>query len=390
MQLLYELSQAAIEQVDTTFVRYMDAILPWENRLTALIGPRGVGKTTLILQHIKNSPQRNRMLYVSAETVYFSENKLFNTAMDFHKNGGIYLFIDEIHKYKGWALELKMIYDNFPKLKVFFTGSSVLDIYSGTADLSRRALVYYMHGMSFREYLNKELNISVPTFTLEQVLQGNVSITERVEYPLVHFKEYLQRGFYPFSTEKGYFLRLNQIVAMTIENDIPTYANVSLGVANKLKHLLQIITDSVPFKPNHSKIAEMIGIDRKQIVGYFNLMERAGLIMQLRDNTKGIRALGKVNKMYLDNTNLLYALSNSTPNVGNMRETFFMNQLRVSHSPFASSVSDFEIDGKTFEIGGKSKGQSQIKDVAEGYVVRDDIEQGFANTLPLWHFGLLY
>lgn len=391
MNFLFELSQAAIERTDTSFSRYMTDVIPWENRMTALIGPRGVGKTTLVLQHIKKHLDRKTTLYVNAESVFFTQNTLFDTALKFHKKmGGTHLFIDEIHKYNGWALELKMMYDNLPDLKIFFTGSSVLDIYKGAADLSRRVLVYQMQGMSFREYLNMSQGTNIKPYTLEEILNHEVRLHEEIKQPLAHFANYLRQGYYPFYGEPEYYMRLNQIVSMSLETDIPQYANISLSVASKLKQLMQIVADSVPFKPVHTKLAEIIKADRKYIADYFNLMERAGLIMQLRENAAGIRALGKTEKMYLDNTNLYYALTDAVPNIGNMRETFFLNQIRVHHQVFNSPISDFQIGNQTFEVGGKGKGQKQIANAEQGYIVKDDIEYGYDNVIPLWHFGMNY
>lgn len=390
MELLKHLSDAATERTDTRFTRYMYHLLPWGNRMTAIVGPRGVGKTTLLLQYIKRELSTRDTLYVSAETVYFANHTLFDTAMRFAQMGGRHLFIDEIHKYEGWSTELKMIYDNQPDLHVVFTGSSVLDITKGTADLSRRVLLFHMQGMSFREYLNMELDTDIPAYSLEQIVNHEVVLPKEVEHPLALFNDYLRHGYYPFYREEGFSMRLNQVVTMTLENDIPAYANYSVSVARKLKQLMQVIADSVPFKPNMTAIATMIKADRNNLPAYFDLMERAGLIAQLREATKGIRSLGKVEKIYLDNTNLAYALSSETPETGNLRETFFLNQMRVNNQVFNSPISDFLIGGRKFEIGGRKKGQRQISEVPDGYVVKDDIEKGFGNIIPLYAFGMNY
>lgn len=390
MELLKQFSDAAIGRTDTSFVRYMYDKLPWDNRMTALVGPRGVGKTTLLLQYIKRELSTSDTLYVSAEMVYFASHTLFDTAMRFSQMGGRHLFIDEIHKYNGWATELKMIYDNLPSLHVVFTGSSVLDIFKGTADLSRRVLVYHMQGMSFREYLNMELGLNIPTLSLEQIIRHDAVLPREVEHPLAHFNDYLRHGYYPFYKEQGFEMRLSQVVSMTLETDIPSYANYTVSVARKLKQLLQVIADSVPFKPNMTTIATTIKADRNNLPDYFSLIEQAGLIAQLREATKGIRSLGKVEKIYLDNTNLTFALSAEKPDTGNLRETFFLNQMRINHHVFNSPISDFLIEDKTFEIGGKKKGQRQITEAEEGYIVKDDIETGFGNIIPLWTFGLNY
>lgn len=390
MELLKQLSDSLVKRTDTRYLRYMYHQIPWKNRMTALVGPRGVGKTTLLLQYIKLNLQTKDTLYVNAESIYFASQSLFETAMKFSQLGGKYLFVDEVHKYKGWATELKMIYDNLPGLQVVFTGSSVLDIYKGTADLSRRVLVYRMQGLSFREYLGMRLGVSLPVYTLAQITGNEVALPEEVENPLALFKDYLREGYYPFSKDEGYRMRLNQVVSMTLETDIPQYANYSVMVSRKLKELMQVIADSVPFKPNMSTISTTIKVDRNNLPDYFELMERAGLIALLHEATKGVRGLGKVEKVYLDNTNLSFALSSSTPDVGNLRETFFLNQMRVNHMVFNSPISDFLIEDKTFEIGGKRKGQKQIASAEEGYVVRDDIETGTGNVVPLWAFGMNY
>lgn len=390
MELLKQLSDSAVKSTDTRFLRYMYHLIPWENRMTAIVGPRGVGKTTLLLQYIKLHLSTKDALYVSAESIYFANHTLFDTAMRFSQYGGRHLFIDEVHKYKGWATELKMIYDNLPSLQVVFTGSSVLDIYKGTADLSRRVLVYQMQGLSFREFLNMRFGTDVPAYSLQQIVDHEVVLPQQIEHPLALFDEYIHHGYYPFSNDYGYEMRLGQIVSMTLETDIPQYANYSIAVSTKLKELMQVIADSVPFKPNMSTIATAVKVDRNKLPDYFDLMGRAGLISLLREPTKGVRVLGKVEKVYLDNTNLAFALTTSEPDKGNLRETFFFNQMRVNHSVFNSPVSDFLIDGRTFEIGGRNKGQKQIAEAEDGYVVKDGIETGFGNVVPLWCFGMNY
>ena len=386
---LYNRFRDLIAMTDTRYLRYMYGVLPWDNRMTALIGARGVGKTTLILQYIKRELPLEKTVYVTADDMYFTSHHLLDFAEDFYKSGGEHLFIDEIHKYLGWSQELKLIYDYLPKLKVFITGSSILDIYKGSADLSRRILIYQMRGMSFREYLGMNLGIDLPAATLDDITNHRVE-TPGLDRPLMHFRDYLKTGYYPFSGSVGYMERLNQVVNMTLETDIPTYSKMTPSTAMKLKHLMQIVADSVPFKPNYSKIAELVFVDRSDLTSYMVYLERAGLVLQLRDKTGGPRRLGKVEKTYIENTNLSYALSSRTPDTGNLRETFFLNQMSVNHSVMSSKKSDFEIEGMTFEVGGKGKGQSQLKGDANGFIVKDDIEYGYGNVIPLWHFGLNY
>ncbi|ALU27995.1 ATP-binding protein [Myroides odoratimimus] len=389
MERLFEYSNKLINEANTDFFRYIYNQINWENRMIGLIGPRGVGKTTLVLQYIKQNLSPTETLYITAEDFYFVDNKIIELVDTFVKFGGKYLFIDEIHKYPDWAKDLKLIYDYHKNLKVVFTGSSVLDIKKGASDLSRRAIIYNMQGLSFREYLKLFHNISAKTYTLQEVLQHKVNIPE-IERPLLYYTDYLKKGYYPFALEQDFDIRLAQIINQTLENDIPMYANMNVATGRKLKQLLAIVSQSAPFKPNMSKIAEMLSVSRNNIADYCLYIEEAGLITQLRNNTGGIRGLGKVDKIYLDNTNLIYNLASDSSNIGNIRETFFLNQTRVKHNVISSADSDFLIENITFEIGGKNKSQKQIKNIENSYVVKDDIETGFLNVIPLWQFGLLY
>lgn len=389
MEALFQYSNQLIGAVDTAFTRYSYDRINWQNRMLGLTGPRGVGKTTLVLQYIKNNLNPRETLYVTAEDFYFAKNRLTDLANDFVKAGGKNLFIDEIHKYPDWSKELKLIYDYHQELKLVFTGSSVLDIKKGSADLSRRAVVYYMQGLSFREYLKFFHQEDVPRYALDEILDHTVSIPQ-IPHPLPLFKDYLRKGYYPFSREEDFGLKLKQVVNQTLEIDIPSYAQMNVSTGRKLKQLLAVVAESVPFKPNMSKIAEMLGISRNNIADYLLYMEEAGMIMQLRAQTEGLRGLGKVDKVYLDNTNLVYSFAEENLNKGNVRETFFMNQLKANHQVFASDLADFIIEGVDFEVGGKSKGLKQIKNADKGFVVKDDIETGFLKTIPLWHFGLMY
>lgn len=389
MDRLFEYSNKLINEVDDSFVRYLYSEIKWRNRLLGLVGPRGVGKTTLVLQHIQQNLNKADTLYVTAEDFYFASNRLVDLADRFAKLGGKYLFIDEIHKYPDWAKELKLIYDYHSSLNVVFTGSSVLDIKKGSADLSRRAVVYHMQGLSFREYLALFHDIDANVFLLNEIINHEV-VVPQVPHPLALFANYLERGYYPFAKEDDFDVRLRQIINQTLESDIPLYASMNVSTGRKLIQLLSIISESVPFKPNMSKIAEMLGISRNNMADYLLYIEEAGLIAQLRDNTGGIRGLGKVDKVYLDNTNLIFNLGDDIQNKGNIRETFFLNQTRVKHRVTSSATTDFSIGELNFEVGGRNKGQKQLKAVENGYVVKDDIESGYLNTIPLWHFGLMY
>ena len=389
MDALYQKFQTLIQLTDTSFKRYLFNTIDWNNRMIGIVGPRGVGKTTLILQHIKENLDKQKTLYVSADDLYFGENRLFDVANSFYKNAGEYLFIDEIHKYGDWSKELKNIYDSLPSLKVIFTGSSVLDILKGSSDLSRRAIIYHLQGLSFREYLKLFHSYDYKAFTLEQIVNNEVKL-DGILHPLPLFNDYLKRGYYPFGIENQLDLRLGQIVIQTLETDIPQYANLNVGTSRKLKRLLTIIGESVPFKPNHSKIAELIGVSRNSLEDYFLHMQKTGLIYQLISSTQGIRGLGKIEKVYLDNTNIIYSLVGDKSNIGNIRETFFLNQMRMQNKIVSSKSADFQIGDLIFEVGGKNKKQHQIEQNGNSFIVKDDIEFGYLNVVPLWAFGMNY
>ena len=389
MERLYEFFNRKLKSTPTDFLRYKYDRIRWDGRAFGIVGPRGVGKSTMILQHIKLNLNVTDTLYVSADHLYFSEHSLVDLADYFVKMGGRHLFIDEIHKYEGWSREIKQIYDSYDELQIVISGSSILDIYKGMADLSRRFPIYEMQGLSFREYLKLFHDIDAPVFSFDEILSHKAVLND-VKHPFPLFKDYLRRGYYPFGRDEEFEMELLQVINQTMEVDIPTHlqANVSLG--KKLKSLLMVVAKSVPFKPVMQRLAEATGISRNDIANYLFYMERAGMITQLRDSTGGIRGLGKVEKLYLDNTNLIYALAPERGDIGNIRETFFMNQTRVMNDVASSAISDFEINGKVFEIGGRKKGQKQIENADEGYIVKDDIESGYANVIPLWAFGLNY
>jgi len=388
MEQINNLYRSILSRTSTKFFRFLFSEINLDNRMTAIIGPRGAGKTTLILQLIKLKLSINETLYVGADNIYLSDKNLFEFAQNFSNRGGKYLFIDEIHKYANWSQELKMIYDYLPGLNVVFTGSSILDIYKGYADLSRRVLTYYLPGLSFREYLELKAGITIRVQSLEQIISNKF---EQQEFkPLEHFQEYLKSGYYPYFKEPGYIEKLNNTVNLTIETDIPSHSGMNTATINKLKQLMFVVSQSVPFKPNLTKIAEIIGISRNQVTDYLQFFERAGLILQLRESTQGIRLLGKVQKIYLQNTNLIHLFAEGLPNTGNIRETFFYNQMSVKNSVFSANKGDFSIGDFIFEIGGKSKNQKQIAGLKNAYVVKDDIEYGYDNILPLWIFGLNY
>ena len=379
-----------LKNVDTSYVRNIHSTIPWNDRLIAILGARGVGKTTLVLQHIKLYEDVDTTLFVYADDLWFSTHSLVTLAEIFYTNGGRVLYIDEIHKYKNWSQEIKNIYDQYPDLKVRYTGSSILDLQKGSHDLSRRVLEFQMHGLSFREYVALRYGADIPIHTLEQVLANKIEFPYTDYRPVALFKEYLRQGYYPYFKESGYELRLTKTINAILEVDIPKFAELSISASEKLKTLLYIVAQSVPFKPNYSKIARDLDMHRNAVSDLMVWLDKADLINILRDDVEGYKLLGKVNKIYLNNPNLAYALSDDEPNIGNIRETIFLAWLRATHKVTASSASDFKVGKYTFEVGGKKKGQHQIKEVEHAYVVKDDIEYGHLNEVPLWSFGLLY
>lgn len=389
MEQLFELFRRLLNITNTSYLRYLHNEIDWSARMIGIVGARGVGKTTMLLQHIKLYHSLDDTLFVNADDLYFTEHRLFDLASDFYKNGGKHLYIDEVHKYQEWSKELKMIYDYFPDFQVVFTGSSILDIYKGNADLSRRVLSYFLPGLSFREYLVLSRGVHFPSYSLQEILEHKVEIPG-IDRPLPLFKEYLQNGYYPFFNDPGVDQRLRNIINLSVENDIPMYAGMNVATTKKIRQLLYVIAQSVPFKPNFTKIGQIIDIHRNQVTDFLYYLEKAGIISQLRNNTGGIRLLGKIEKIYLDNTNLIYALAENKPNIGNIRETFFLSQMKVRNQVVSSDKSDFEIDGYTFEVGGSGKQQKQIQGIEKAFIVKDDIEYGYKNTIPLWTLGFNY
>ena len=386
---LFAYMKGMLNRTPFLFTRYKYHQIDWKSRLIGITGPRGIGKSTMILQRILKHQEEGYHLYVAADNMYFTTHTLTGLADDFVKEGGTHLYIDEVHKYKNWSRELKQIYDVYPDLHIVFTGSSILDIQKGEADLSRRALMYSMQGLSFREYLEMEHQIKAPVYSLEDILAHKVNLPE-VDHPLPLFREYLWKGYYPFSNESGFEQRIEQVVSQTVEVDIPQYADMKASTARKLKRMLSIISGLAPYKPSIENLATEISASKNNIPDYLIYLEKAGMIGQLRDNTGGLRGLGKVEKVYIDNPSLMWILSNGTPDIGNLRETFFYNQMRVMNDIISSKESDFVIREYTFEIGGRKKGKKQIENVSHGFIVKDDIEFGHGITIPLWQFGFNY
>lgn len=394
------LQEKYIRKIDATpmdFSRSLMETIRWEARLIGIKGARGVGKTTLILQYIKkNIPIDQSSLYVSLDNIWFADNTISSLVDQFVKQGGKFLFLDEVHKYPNWSQELKNIYDDYPELKIVFTASSLLEILNARADLSRRAIVYTMQGLSYREYLNLKLGLQLPVYSLKDILERHTDIGREINSqirPLQNFSAYLQQGYFPFFQEvpELYFQRVEEIINLILEIELPLLRKVDVAYVSKLKQLLQIISESVPFVPNVTKLSERIGVNRNTFVSYLYFLEEAHITRNLYKDAKGITQLQKPNKIFLENTNLQYALSPNQANIGNVRETFFLNQLSVKHVLEYIDGTDFLVDHLyQFEVGGKSKSKRQIRNQDNSYLVVDDVEYGMGNTIPLWLFGFLY
>ncbi len=390
MQALYEQFYQLLELTPMNFFREKIDQINWDVRILGILGQKGVGKSTLILQHIKRQGNVDKSLYIVADDIYFSAHTLLETARDFFARGGKYLYIDEIHKYQNWSREIKNIYDSLPLLHVVYSGSSMLDLKQGGADLSRRVIEYHLPVWSFREYLNLRCGWQLKTATLDEVLKGKVDFPYGAERPLMYFDEYMKKGCYPFSLEPEFETRLRQVVNTTVELDIPKYAQMTIAATQKLKKFMYYISKSVPVKINYSDMARDLALDREDLPKYLEYLEKAELVSVLRMKANGDAILRKMDKLYLHNPNMSYVLSGEKPNDGNSRETIFLCWTKHLYDTLESPISDFEIAGKTFEVGGRKKGKKQIQDATEGYVVKDNIEYVFDNQVPLWMFGFLY
>lgn len=397
MDALFEKHFRKLDLTSLDFVRSIIDQINWKARLIGIKGQRGVGKTTLLLQYIKKHlPRDHTSLYVSLDHILFARKRLVDLADDFVKSGGRFLFLDEVHKYPDWSVELKNIYDDYPELQVVFTGSSMLEILNARADLSRRAIVYSMQGLSFREFLALETGEFFPVLTLNELLRDSAEYSRQVLSrlkPLPHFRNYLHHGYFPFYKELPalYHQRLEEVVNMTLEIELPLLRGVDIGYVPKLKHLLHIISESVPFIPNVSKLSERIEINRNTLISYLFFLKQAHLTQNLYKDIKGITQMQKPEKIYLDNTNFQVALCSNNAEEGNQRETFFLNQLSYAHKVEYIKGSDFRVDGQyIFEVGGKNKTTKQIKDQPNSFLAMDGIEYGSHRSIPLWLFGFLY
>ncbi|MDL2309192.1 AAA family ATPase [Bacteroidales bacterium OttesenSCG-928-C03] len=395
MDRLVKIYLRLLQETDVKMFRYLYPKIDWNERCIAIIGAKGVGKTTMLLQHIKSTfANKDEALFASLDNTWFANHTIFELADEFCMNGGTHLFLDEIHHYPNWATEIKNIYDSFPKLKIVFTGSSLLQIYKSTADLSRRVVYEKLEGLSFREFLKFEKIGDFPIVTLEELIENHQNIafpiTENIKIiPL--FKKYLKTGYYLFYKEglKNYETKLQEAVNNVIDVDIPAVENIGFETRHKLKKLLAILSTLVPYTPKITDLSVAIDSNRNNTVKYLTLLESAKLLNLISYKNKKIGDLTKPDKVLLNNTNLSYIFGENT-NIGSARETFFVNQLNAISNIILAPQGDFIIDKYTFEVGGKNKTFDQIKDVPNSFVVADDIEIGHKNKIPLWLFGMMY
>ena len=379
------------------FKRYLIDKIDWRDNLIAIKGAKGTGKTTMLLQHIKESfTDKDKALYLSLDNLWFETHSI-NDLIEYHyTHGGTHLFLDEVHYYPKWKTLIKNINDDYPGLHVVYAGSSMLKIDSGVADLSRRQLPYTLHGMSFREYLLYEGLAEMEPISLDLLLRDHRRIAEDILSNgmkiLPAFGEYLRYGYYPFykSVYSGFEIRLQQVVNHVLENDYPIIEGVEQSTIRKTKKMFMILAEQVPQTPNMSNLYNELETDRNQGLKMLYSLEKAGLLALLSDKPKHIDKLSRPEKIFMDNSNLMYAYA-MAPNIGTVRETFFLSQLAVDHSVTYPAKGDFLVDGKyLFEVGGRKKSFEQIKDVADSYLAVDDTEIGHHNRIPLWMFGLLY
>ena len=397
MDILLEQSERLISNIDLSFKRYLFDIIQWNSRLIGIKGARGTGKTTLLLQWIKEQNlSTEKAAYFSLDDLYFLEHSLKDTVTQFYKNGGLVIVLDEVHKYKNWSIEIKNIYDFFPELKIIFTGSSIIDISKQEGDLSRRALMYELPGLSYREYLSMLGIINLPVIGLEELLFKSAEIKKKIPNnfrPLAHFNNYLNYGYYPFGIvdSSSIHQRINQLIRTIVEVDMAELKDFDIRNAKKLLQLVYVIAQQVPFKPNISSLAIKTNIHRNSLNNYLYYLEQAKILSLLFPAGNSTAVLQKPEKIFLNNTTLLAALGEQKPNIGTVRETFFLSQLQTLHKVQLPKQGDFYVNNTyTFEVGGKGKGQKQLESLENAWVVKDDIEFPMLKTIPLWMFGLLY
>ncbi|AWW29484.1 hypothetical protein DN752_04665 [Echinicola strongylocentroti] len=399
MEVLVTKYRELIGSIKTRFVRGLAEHINWKAQAVCIEGARGTGKSTLMLQHIKSNLPLDKTLYLSVDDLYFKQHTLIDVAEQFYHHGGRHLFLDEVHKYADWQREVKNLYDFKPQLQLVVSGSSILALQRSEADLSRRMLRYHLPELSLREFIALKERLVLPSFTLTDVLEHHTQIVDelksKLESPLKSFRDYLTMGAYPFFLEGGkqdYLMRLNQLINVIIDYDLPEARSLESSTQAKLKKLLYIISTAVPFTPNIARLADQVGTSRSRLLEMLDLLEKAQLIHNLRSAAFGVSLMNKPEKVLLHNTSLIMALAEGQPNAGNLRETFFYTQLSgAGHRVTYPKAGDFLIDGSyTFEIGGKGKSEKQIAGIQNAFLALDDLEYGTAKKIPLWLFGFLY
>lgn len=384
-----------LEETKLDFTRYLYSQINWDNRLILIKGPKGVGKTTMLLQHIKRTfTNANDVFYASADNSWFATHSIIDLADYLVSYGRTHLFLDEVHKYKNWDKEIKEIYDSYPKLKLIITGSSMLELNKCEADLSRRCRVYTMQGLSFREYLILEGVADLPKLSIEDLLKNHATIASQItnKYPIrKYFEQYLVNGYYPFYKEEGdgFLQRLENVVNTIIQVEIPSIEKVEYSSIYKMKILLGILAKNIPFTLNIQELSNELDISRDNVYKMLALLNNAALIRRLFQKDEGFNKIKKPEKILFDNTNLMHALSNST-DIGTTRETFVASMLS-SHKLSMPQKGDILVNGKIlFEVGGKKKGYKQIVNESDSYIIADGIDIGIGNKIPMWLLGLLY
>lgn len=398
LDIIRKLEKRILNELTSAYKRYLYDAIDFSSQMIGIVGARGVGKTTLLLQYtqaLKETNEPYKSLYFSYDYPTNIDIKLIELAEEFVKMGGTHLIIDEIHKYPSFSLDLKAIYDFYPKLHVIFTGSCATSIYNSQADLSRRVVLYTMNGLSYREFLELKHTISLPKYTLHYILENNVTIVNTLEkqfLPLEFFNEYLTFGYYPFyfKDTNQYLRHLNAVINQTIDIDLVNFGLVKPNFTHKLKKLLLIISESEPFELNITKIAAAIEVSRNTLYAYLHHLQLGGLLNMVVSSKKGISKLSKPEKLYLNNTNIFYTFGTESK-IGTIRETFFVSQLYHIHKVEVANSGDFLVDNAyTFEVGGESKSFNQIKDVPNSYLVIDTDSTENSKKIPLWLFGFLY
>lgn len=399
MDALFAKMDRLLQLTQTDTVRDLMSKVNWKARLIAIRGARGVGKTTLMLQYIKlHFKQYDRsVLYCTLDSLYFSTHSVVDLADTFYKNGGRHLFLDEVHKYKGWSREVKEIFDMYPDMHIVITGSSLLHILSGDADLSRRCLPYYMQGLSFREYLQIYKKIEIPNADIDTIVSEPEDIcaaVNKVCQPIPLFHDYFMHGYYPFylDDKEDYYTTIENVIDFTIDTELVQMCNVSPSNTRKIKALVSVLSQSVPFEVDITKLSSSIGLQRNTVIEYLKDLYDAKVLNLLYSDLLSVKKMQKPDKIYLENPNLVYALANSDIKIGTVRETFAVNQLSyVGDVEYGKEKGNFKAGHKyTFEVGGKGKTFDQIAGVKDSYILADDIETPIGHKLPLWLIGFLY